>query len=224
LYCNKRINLSRKNSPLHEAQLNIKLLEPFNIREEYSFKAIENFYGFNNIKALPENISSMISDDKINVIFHPKSKGSAREWPLDNYFELARALDADKYRIFITGTASEGEAIQKENSELLKLAQVTDLTGKLNLEQLICFINKCNGLIACSTGPLHIGAALGKNVCGIYPSMKPIHPERWAPIGRKATFLVLKKDCSDCKKSFNCQCIQSISVGEVFNLIKNWKK
>ncbi len=45
LYCNKLIHYSRKNSNLHEAQLNLKLLEPLGITKEYSLEEIPSYYG-----------------------------------------------------------------------------------------------------------------------------------------------------------------------------------
>jgi heptosyltransferase-3 len=44
--CNKLLGLSRKNSHLHETQLNIKLLKPFGIKSPYELNEIYNFYGF----------------------------------------------------------------------------------------------------------------------------------------------------------------------------------
>ena len=38
LTCTNFVRLSRKNSPLHEAQLNLKLLKPFGMRVDYSLK------------------------------------------------------------------------------------------------------------------------------------------------------------------------------------------
>ena len=52
--------------------------------------------------------------------------------------------------------------------ELLKNKNIIDLTGKLSLQQYISFINAANGLVAASTGPLHIAAALNKKAIGLF--------------------------------------------------------
>ncbi|MBK7649485.1 MAG: hypothetical protein IPJ20_00350 [Flammeovirgaceae bacterium] len=70
--------------------------------------------------------------------------------------------------------------------------------------------------MACSTGVLHLAASLGVYTLGLYSPMRPIHPGRWMPVGRKATYLALRKDCNLCRKSTTCACIESISVDEVF--------
>lgn len=66
IYCNKKVSLSRKNSDSHECQLNLKLLEPLNIKDRFELKSIPDLYGFNKIQKLPEKYIELI--DKKNLI------------------------------------------------------------------------------------------------------------------------------------------------------------
>jgi heptosyltransferase-3 len=223
LYCNKLIRFSRRKSDLHEIQLNQKLLKPLGI-EISEMKDLENFYGMSKVHSLKADLQSMIRNDKFNLILHPKSKGSAREWPLKNYSDLIKSLPAKSFEIFITGTQNEGDLVKSQLPEIYSQENVHDLSGKCSLEELIGFIKASDGLIACSTGPLHIASALGKYACGIYPPMKPIHPGRWAPVGKKAMHLVLQKECSECRNSNKCACIESISVSQVTDIVKKWRE
>jgi ADP-heptose:LPS heptosyltransferase len=95
--------------------------------------------------------------------------------------------------------------------------RVVNMTGQLNLEEMISFVGHADGLLACSTGVLHLAAALGKYALGIYAPIKPIHPGRWKPIGPFATYLVRNKDCRKCGKDPYCECIRSITVDQVKN-------
>lgn len=211
LSCNKLVNFTRKNSSLHEAQLNLKLIEPFGINRPYSLMELEKYYGL-KIKVQPEAFNSLPDKNRFNLILHPRSKGSAREWGLKNFSELIRLLPEKNFKIFITGTKEEGETMRdflKEN------ARAVDLTGKFSLEALMGFINSCDGLVAASTGPLHLAAALGKTALGIYAPMRPIHPGRWAPVGKNAEVFVLDKTCNDCRKTKDCVCIRSIAPQKV---------
>src|ERR1051326_2769379 len=207
--CNRKVNFSRKNSELHEAQLNCKLLGPLGVRKTFSLEELANEYGFTGAKALPERFSALIGKNKFNLILHPRSKGSAREWGLDNFSKLIELLPADKVKVFVSGTKEEGETLRWLFE---KHAGINDLTGKLSLEEFISFINTCDGLVAASTGPLHIAAALGKKAVGIYAPMRPIHPGRWAPLGKNASYLVLDKTCTDCRKNADCHCIREINA------------
>jgi heptosyltransferase-3 len=214
--CNKLIRLSRKNSNLHESQLNMKLLEFLGIPIDVKLEEIKNYYGFSKVQALSEEWLKQIDKTKTNVILHPKSKGSAREWGLNNFSELISSLPENKFKIFISGTKEEGEQA-KPLFERHK--NVIDLTGKLNLKQFISFINCADALVAASTGPLHIASALGKKAIGLFAPMRPIHPGRWMPVGKDAHYLVLDKECNDCKKSKDCLCIREIKSKQIVDLL-----
>jgi heptosyltransferase III len=235
-YCNDLVHFSRMNSDLHEAQLNLKMLAPLGITQEFSLTEIPNYYGLSKVNSdeaignrqqaignnyplsLIRNSSSVIRN---SLILHPKSKGSAREWGLDNFSRLIELLPKEKFNIFITGTREDG-LLMKDFLEKNK-DKVTDLTGKLSLSELISFIASCDGLVAASTGPLHIAAALGKQVLGLYAPMKPIYPKRWAPLGKNADYLVFDKEgCTDCRRSGDCACIRSIKPEEVLRKLVNW--
>jgi ADP-heptose:LPS heptosyltransferase len=209
--CNKLIPLSRKKSDLHEAQLNLKLLKPFGIFENYSLEQIAAHFGLEKISPLPAQFAGLINKEKYNLILHPKSQGSAREWPLENFIQLIQSLDRDKFNIFISGTAKEREHLQLLFDKAGNW--VTDITGKMTLPEFIAFISKCDGLVANSTGPIHISAVLGKDALGIYPPMRPVHPGRWAPIGPNAQVFVLDKQCVECKgNKAPCSCIMNVPV------------
>jgi heptosyltransferase III len=212
--CNSIVWLSRRRSHLHEAQLNLRLLRGLVSRYSFSLLEIPDMYGFSAVQPLPAEIAELLKPDKFNLILHPCSKGSAREWGLHNFKLLAEILTEDNFRIFITGTADEGRVVFGE-AGLPRNNRLIDLTGKLQLGELITFIHHADGLVAASTGPLHLAAALGKVAVGIYPPMRPIHPERWAPLGIKASFIVKQGGCSKCRYSGPCACMSSIDPARV---------
>ena len=109
-YCNIRVPLSRKNSPYHEAQLNLRLLVTLGARAQYSLSEIGSYYGLTRLTPLPPAVTGLLAPDRFNLILHPKSRGSAREWGLDNFRQLIALLPRERYKIFLTGTAAEGQA------------------------------------------------------------------------------------------------------------------
>jgi ADP-heptose:LPS heptosyltransferase len=212
--CNYMIILSRKNSDLHEVQLNLKLLKPFGINHSFSLDDIPKYYGIRPPALLSDNSGSLLSNARFNLIIHPKSKGSSREWGLVNYAHLIELLKGEGFQIFITGTEEEGAEIRK-HIELNKFDYVTDITGKLNLKELIGFISAADGMLASSTGPLHIAAVFGKLTIGLYPSIRPMHPGRWAPVGILSSYISKDINCSKCRRKKRCQCLESITPEEV---------
>ena len=212
LFCNRLVSFSRKNSDLHEAQLNFKLLKPLGISSIPELDDLKDFYGYQTIKKEePNNI--------INVILHPKSKGSARDWPLEHYLELVKISINEPIHFYISGTKGEAEKIKRERPDLLIQKNVTDVTGKYNLEEFISFIKAKDAIVACSTGPAHIGASNGIHAIGIYPPIKPMHPRRWKPIGKDVDVLVKQKQCVDCRNGGACKCIIDISPKDVLDKI-----
>jgi len=213
LNCNRRINFTRKNSDLHEAQLNFELLKGIGVSHVPTMAELAAMQLLSPRGALRADLHELIDKAKFNLILHPGSRGSAREWGIDRFAELIKILPADKFNIFLTGTEKEGEMFRNELSE--PFPQVTDLSGKLSLNELILFIGQCNGLTAASTGPLHIAAALGIHAIGLYPPIRPMHPGRWAPIGKKIKVFVADKECYACRKAAQCACMREISAADV---------
>jgi heptosyltransferase III len=155
------------------------------------------------------------------LILHPKSRGSAREWGLGNYVRLVGLLPRERFKVFVTGTAADGQLLAPL---LAEHPELTDLTGRLTLGQLMTFISKADGLVAASTGPLHLAAALGVHALGIYPPIRPMHPGRWAPVGRKVRVFVKPEYCEDCRRMGDCHCIREIEPAEVEGYLQSLRR
>lgn len=217
--CNRLLFFSRKRSDDHEAQLNLKMLARYGV-PTYERGQIRDLYDLGKVPALPAHLAEHIDPQRFNLILHPKSKGSAREWHAAKYRDLCRHLPAERFQVFVTGTAAEGDAVREDF--LAQMPAVQDMTGKMNLAELQAFIHACDGLIAASTGPLHMAAAAGRHALGLFAPMRPIHPGRWAPLGAKAEVLVEDKKCNACRKMTRCPCIAGIAVGSVLARVNAW--
>ncbi|MGV3502429.1 MAG: glycosyltransferase family 9 protein [Adhaeribacter sp.] len=220
LTCNHLVGLSRRHSPLHESQLNFFLLRPLGLRQVPDLAQVQAYLQL-QAGPLPAAGQALLQPGRPHLILHPKSQGSAREWELEKFGLLARRLHQQGYQVFVSGTAKEQQLMAGWLAEHREV--ITDITGKLSLPEFVAFIAACQGLVAASTGPLHIAAALGIHALGLYPPMKPIHPGRWAPLGPKAEFLVLDKACQDCRRQpAACHCLRQLSVEAVFQRIQDW--
>jgi ADP-heptose:LPS heptosyltransferase len=218
LSCNHRVGFSRKNSDLHEAQLNFELLRPLGLKQIPSLNEIvESLQAFKVVKTeLPSELQVLLSNKSKNVVLHPKSQGSALEWPIASYIELAERLVEHGFTVFFTGTSAEGDLFREH---LPSNEHIVDATGKLTLRELIWFISKVDVLVACSTGPLHISGFTGIKAVGLYSPKRPIHPGRWQALGKNVSILVNNPDCPTCKKGRSCECITNIAVDRVLREI-----
>ncbi|MBK9256241.1 MAG: glycosyltransferase family 9 protein [Saprospiraceae bacterium] len=163
LYCNRPVKMSRKKSELHEAQLNFKLLSPLGIYEIPSVENLTRMQVFKapELKSVPD-VFQKIARDKFNLILHPFSKGSAREWGIERFIQLTELLPVEKFNIFISGTADDLAKIEALN--IAFRPNVHNIMGQMTLKEFISFIDKCNGFVGASTGPLHIAAMSGKKL------------------------------------------------------------
>ena len=209
LTCNYKVNFSRKNSSLHEAQLNLELARPFGLKRIPSLEsiiAIGTHFSL-PIKPTPKALKNI--DLSNAIVLHPKSQGSAIEWPIEKYHALSEQLIQSGKTVLITGTEKEGEMIRKQFSFS---QQLIDLTGQLTLSELIALLAKVKVVVACSTGPIHIAAVLGTPTIALFSSRKPIHPGRWRPLGEKSKILVFDENCQNCKNGKQCRCLEEIPV------------
>lgn len=224
LYCNRLVNVARRMSVFHEAQIDLKLLRPLGLTHVYPLDKLVNFIQFTPTAAVSAEALQLLDDSRLNLIIHPGSKGHGREWPIEYFLNLINSLPAEKYNLFITGDPSE---LQRFSPFLQAIKRpVHNLMGKFTLAEYISFISKCDGLVASGTGPLHLAAAIGIHALGLFPPRKGISPRRWAPLGRKAEYLVHPrppwKMCIGCRESVGCACMAQISVMSVKNVLQKW--
>lgn len=220
LSCNVRLNFSRKKSNFHESQLNFELLKPFGIQDLPDLNVVSSLLKNFKVdkKALPTTIEEALKTNKKKIILHPKSQGSALEWPIEKYIQLANELLEKGHAVFFTGTQQEGDVFR---TLIPKHENSYDTTGLFTLDELIYFISQCDSLVACSTGPLHLAGILGLRSVGLFSPKRPIHPGRWKALGNKVEILVFDENCPACKQKKACDCIINIAVKDVFeNVLK----
>lgn len=220
LNCNVKPSFSRKSSDFHESQLNFELLKPFGIKTLPTLGEITGWMkAFRPVATgLPAALEEDLKKPTKKIILHPKSQGSALEWPIEKYAIVAGELLAKGYSVYYTGTEQDGVYIR---SFIHQHENCRDTTGKLTLEQLISFISRCDALVACSTGPLHLAGVLGLRTIGLFSDKRPIHPGRWKALGKDVHILTAsgKLENSRIKTMHSIEQIESSQVIEAITRI-----
>lgn len=213
----------RKYAERHELEYNINLLQYFNIKETADRRTID--FGIRINGKTGQKIEQLLSENHINllypvVIFHPGSGGSAVDWPLYRFRELIKMMAQElECNIIITGSEAEKAICD----ELVVNESVLNLAGCLNLEELIALIGRSDVLVANSTGPIHLAAALKKFVIGFYPKITACSPQRWGPFNDRQLIFTPRINCDNCTRE-QCEklrCMDSIDSNEVFENIKS---
>ncbi|MCH9633628.1 MAG: hypothetical protein S4CHLAM7_03590 [Chlamydiae bacterium] len=205
---------------LHEFEWNLLPLKFFGIKVD--FEKV-NFPRFLKTTLLSGEKNKYLKDEKFNLIVHAGSHGNAKEWPQKHFNKLLEELGG-RFHIILTGSLEEKYRIPLHVAN----EKITDLRGSLSLRELISLISEADGLLAASTGPIHIASLFATHTLALFPKQKIMGPEVWAPKGENSDFIQSQLVCSSCQKKltdFNrklCQCMEGITVESVKKHIENW--
>lgn len=182
----ERAEVHRRDSGKHELDLNYELAE--------SFKAsLQRYEPALTVSDSQRRAANSLLDehdlaDKKFVIIHPLSAGSAPNWSLDYYLELARLLGEAECEVILTGTAAEADRISAALPD--KRSHLRNFAGQTDLSTLVGLISLAAAVVCGSTGPIHIATALRTPAVGIYPPQQEISPTRWGPRGGASRLFV----------------------------------
>jgi heptosyltransferase III len=219
---NRRLFEHRKNAAYHELEYNIHLLRLLGCKiEGIDLHPVLPIVPDTKakIQVLLQNLGIQAEDQL--VIIHPGSGRSARDWKPEYFGELARKLVLhDHVKVIVTGTSQEQaivETVTKIGGE-----NVFPVIGKTTLREYCALASAARLFIANSTGPIHIAAAVGSSVIGLYPQVPVLSAARWGPYTEKKTIIFPREkplDCTLCRRNLRhgCKCMDSISVEEVLD-------
>ncbi len=117
------------------------------------------------------------------VAIHPGGGGGAPRWPVEQFAEVARGLARRGVRMVVTGLEREATAAVAEaaGSSAARLPAPGEPAPPLM--GLAAVLQRCVAFVGNSTGPLHLAAAGGTPVVGLYPSDRVMSARRWGPFG-----------------------------------------
>lgn len=228
LWANRFVRLETRLVQRHRALLNLAFLKPMGIDIAPTVDALGGMLGLDRLQPLSAEARLLLDPDRFNLVLHPKSNGSGREWPTAHYERLLDLLPSDRLRVFVTGRANEGAVLSRE-SKLLERPEVVDLTGRFELGEMIAFLQAADGFIASGTGPLHIAAGVGTRALGLFPGRATITSTRWHPLGANGESLSVRSDCQPgvgtCAMNFGggpCACLSDIRPEMVAQRVVAW--
>ena len=223
LYCNELVPVSRRNSNLHEAQLNTliaaKLLGPA-IATPPSLSVLAAHYA---LQAPPPttDVAHILDDRRFNLVVHPLNSGSAVGWPLNRAAELIALLPTEKINVIISGDAASAAILEPWISTLSRPVAKAIGLAPLSYASLL---GAADGMLASSTGPMHLSAALGRRTLGLFPHAETSsNVRRWQPVGLRTEVLTPTDPCATCEKLGSaCDCLKQISGEQVAAVVRRW--
>lgn len=201
-YCNRLAYIPRKS--LNKRLLDLMYLKPLGIKVPTTLAQINALYKLTP-RPLTKAQQQLLATDKFNLVIHPSALTTEEDrWPIDKFAKLISQLDKSQFQIFISGLKSERIHYQ----QLLELDNVVDIMGLFSLGTFFDFLSKADGLIAGSTGPLHLAAAHNIRVLGLYKN-EISYIKRWHPLGSHSQLISAKQ-------------VKDITVSQVQKIISQW--
>ena len=144
------------------------------------------------------------------------SYGAAKCWPPERFASLADRLisecDAD---VIFFGTSGEKEIAARILSAMK--SQAISLVGETSMRDLAALFSACSIFIGNDSGAMHVAAAAGLPVIGIFGSTDP---EGTAPVTRQFALIREAVPCSPCflrRCPVDHRCMTRIAVDSVFS-------
>ncbi len=135
-----------------------------------------------------EPLQKVIRHPAIGVL--PHSRWRTKDWPATSYMEALRTLQSKTgAAVYLLGGA--GDRATCETIKQALSGHVTNLAGETSLLQLLSVLREVDVLISGDSGPLHMAAAVGTPVVGIYGITDPV---RTGPFGRHHAVLKARTD------------------------------
>ncbi|MFK5895029.1 MAG: lipopolysaccharide heptosyltransferase II, partial [Pseudomonadota bacterium] len=138
---------------------------------------------------------SLLTDKPILSLCPGAEYGPAKQWPARHYASLASSKQQQGWQVWIFGSQKDYKIAEDINALLDQ--QAVNLCGKTELAQAIDLMSLSKAVVSNDSGLMHMGAALGVSVVGVYGSSDP---KFTPPLGTNTAIQSLKLDCSPCFK------------------------
>ncbi len=152
------------------------------------------------------------------LVLQPGARWFNKRWPVEHFAQLVRLLapgHAD-LKFAILGGA-EDEPLGRTIAQVAPDRSL-NLAGKLSLPEMVEWIRLSELMVTNDTGPMHVAAALGTPVVGMFG---PTEPARTGPYRQIEHALQLALPCVPCMKS-RCayykpfECLRALPPSAVF--------
>jgi heptosyltransferase-2 len=138
--------------------------------------------------------------------------GPAKCWPLEYFAELAERLDSSGYAVWVLGSDKDVDA----GDTISQQGHAHNLCGRTALVDVVDLLALCERVVSNDSGLMHIAAAVGTHVHGIYGSSSPLFTP---PLTAKRDIHTLDLDCSPCFERHcplgHLRCLKDISAGDI---------
>jgi len=176
-------------------------------------KEIEEFFKKENI-----------DDTYKKIIIHPFSRSKAKLWGFQKFNQLINRISSNnRVKIFIVGSREE----KIYSKKFIFNQDIIDCIGKFEIWSTIELIKRADTFIGCDSTLQYFAAYSNKKTAVIYGYTA--NYQRWLPKVKKENFIGFSKpvkcgpcELDECPENKKHQCMEIITVDEVYEAIKKW--
>ena len=143
--------------------------------------------------------------------------GSAKRWPEACFADVARACRERGVDVWLLGSAADAE----RGERIARRSFARNLAGQTSLAQAVDLLSAAQAVVSNDSGLMHVAAALGVPVVGIYGSTTPAFTP---PLGAASEILEEKLDCRPCFAREcpleHLNCLRRIRPGRVLGALE----
>jgi lipopolysaccharide heptosyltransferase II len=147
------------------------------------------------VEKVNEKFSVLQTKDKKSILVHPGSRTELRQWGTEKFAEVLNSIEG-RYRIFLIGGPDEDNIIQDILNKLKKPPDI--VSTNLSLMEFAALCKFSDLFIGNDSAPIHIAAATGLYVIGIYGPTLSKHCGPWTD--KKVLFDISTVPCRMCRQ------------------------
>lgn len=125
--------------------------------------------------------------------------GPAKQWPSEHYATVASAMIEQGKQVWLFGSAKDSKTTQAIIDQLAPALRehIVDLAGKTSLIEAVDMLACCESVVSNDSGLMHVAAAVGCQVVGVYGSTSPQYTP---PLAKKVAIIHTDIECRPCFK------------------------
>jgi heptosyltransferase-2 len=152
--------------------------------------------------------------------------GPAKRWPAERFTAVAKELRTRLNCSFVIFGGPADNALATETAAALASAPagiVANLAGRTSLRELCAALRACHVVITNDTGPMHVAAAVGTRVVGLFGSTSIELTGPGLPGDARHALLRGEAPCAPCflrECPVDFRCMKSLTVEQVFGAVQ----
>ncbi len=129
------------------------------------------------------------------IAFQPGARWTTKRWPAEHFATLIRSLAVElpDHRFVLLGSAADADLAR--TIAAVAPGRCLSLAGRTSLPEMVECLRLSELLVTNDSGPMHVAAALGRPVVGLFG---PTEPRRTGPYGQVERALQMRLPCVPC--------------------------